>query len=290
MRMSIRPFFDRATSTFSYVVDDGAGRCAVIDPVMGFDQKAGRTDPGPAEAVAAYLAEHALRLEWLLETHAHADHLSGAPWLQKRLGGALGIGAGITQVQKEFRGIFNVDDLATDGSQFEHLFADGETFSIGGLRATALHVPGHTPADVAYRIADPAGGPDAVFVGDTLFMPDLGTARCDFPGGDAHVLFGSIRRLLELPPRTRLYLCHDYPPAGRDATCMTTVADQRAGNIHVRDGIPEADFVARRQARDATLDLPALMLPSVQVNMRGGRMPPTEANGTAYLKIPIDLL
>ncbi|XAH23552.1 MBL fold metallo-hydrolase [Xylophilus sp. GW821-FHT01B05] len=288
MSLSIQAFFDPATSTFSYVVDDGAGTCAVIDPVMGFDQKAGRTDPQPAQAVAAHIEAHDLQLAWLLETHAHADHLSGAPWLQRRLGGALAIGAGITQVQREFHGIFNAGEMAVDGSQFNHLFADGEAFAIGRLQACALHVPGHTPADVAYRITDPAGGPDAVFVGDTLFMPDLGTARCDFPGGDAHVLYRSIRRLLALPPQTVLYLCHDYPPAGREASCRSTVAAQRAHNIHVREGIAETDFVARRQARDATLALPALMLPSVQVNMRAGRLPPAEGNGTAYLKIPID--
>lgn len=290
MRLSIRSFFDAATATFSHVIDDGAGACAVVDPVLGFDARSGRTDARPAEAVAAHIEAEGLRVQWLLETHAHADHLSGAPWLQQRFGGTLAIGAGITDVQREFRGIFNAGDMAVDGSQFNRLFADGEAFAIGRLQAQALHVPGHTPADMAYRIADPAGGPDAVFVGDTLFMPDLGTARCDFPGGDAPTLFRSIRRLLALPPETVLYLCHDYPPADREAACSTTVAAQRAGNIHVRDGVPEDDFVARRQARDATLALPALMLPAVQVNMRAGRMPPPDANGTAYLKIPIDRL
>ncbi|BFO55375.1 MULTISPECIES: MBL fold metallo-hydrolase [Comamonadaceae] len=289
MPLSVQHFFDSATSTFSYVVDDGAGHCAVIDPVMGFDQKAGRTDSGPAEAVAAYIAAHGLQVDWLLETHAHADHLSAAPWLQKRFGGLVGIGAGITQVQREFRGIFNATDLSTDGSQFGHLFADGETFSIGRLQAVALHVPGHTPADVAYRITGPGAGADAVFVGDTLFMPDVGTARCDFPGGDARTLFQSARRILALPADTLLYLCHDYPPAGRQARCSTTVAQQRASNIHVRDGVPMDEFVARRTERDATLGLPALMLPSVQVNIRAGHMPPPEANGTAYLKIPVNL-
>lgn len=290
MSLSIQSFFDAATATFSHVVDDGAGICAVVDPVLGFDQKSGRTDPRPAEAVAAYLEAKELELQWLLETHAHADHLSGAPWLQRRFGGTLAIGAGITAVQREFRGIFNADDMSVDGSQFNRLFTDGEAFAIGRLQARALHVPGHTPADVAYCIADPASGPDAVFVGDTLFMPDLGTARCDFPGGDASTLFRSIRRLLALPPQTVLYLCHDYPPQGREAVCRTTVADQRASNVHVRDGMSEAGFVALRQARDATLALPALMLPSVQVNMRGGRLPPADANGTAYLKIPVDRL
>jgi glyoxylase-like metal-dependent hydrolase (beta-lactamase superfamily II) len=290
MSLSIRSFFDTATATFSHVVDDGAGTCAVIDPVLGFDRNSGRTDPRPVETVAAYIDAQGLRVQWLLETHAHADHLSGAPWLQQRFGGTLAIGAGITEVQREFRGIFNADDMEVDGSQFDRLFADGEVFAVGRLQAQALHVPGHTPADMAYRIADPAGGPDAVFVGDTLFMPDLGTGRCDFPGGDAPTLFCSIRRLLALPPKTVLYVCHDYPPTGREAACSATVADQCAGNIHVRDGVPEADFVARRRARDATLALPALMLASVQVNMRAGRMPPPDANGTAYLKIPVDRL
>ena len=288
MHLAVQPFFDAGTSTWSYLVDDGAGRAAVIDPVLGFDPRTGRTDPAPVEAVAAAIAERGLVLDWLLETHAHADHLSGAPWLQRRLGGKLAIGDGIRAVQTEFRGIFNVDDLAVDGSQFDRLFEDGATFRIGALAATAIHVPGHTPADVAYRIDDPTGGAAAVFVGDTLFLPDIGTARCDFPGGDAATLYRSIRRLLDLPPETRIYVCHDYPPEGRVAGCSTTVAAQRAGNLHVKDGIDEADFVTRRTARDATLSLPALMLPSVQVNVRAGRLPPVEGNGTSYLKIPVD--
>jgi glyoxylase-like metal-dependent hydrolase (beta-lactamase superfamily II) len=288
MTLSIHPFFDDATSTFSYVVDDGRGTCAVVDPVMGLDLRSGRTDPAPAERVAAHIAQRGLRVEWLLETHAHADHLSAAPWLQRRLGGTLAIGAGITQVQRVFQGVFHADEMPVDGSQFGRLFEPDERFAIGALQARVLHVPGHTPADVAYCIDDPDGGPAAVFVGDTLFMPDVGTARCDFPGGDAHVLYRSIRRLLSLPDDTLLCLCHDYPPAGREATGITTVLAQRLANIHVRDGIPEDDFVARRCARDATLSLPALMLPSVQVNMRAGRLPPAEANGTSYLKIPLD--
>ena len=290
MTLSIQPFFDAATSTFTYVLEDGAGTCAVIDPVLGFDQQAGRTDAAPLAAVAAHIEARGLAVAWLLETHAHADHLSGAPWLQRRFGGALAIGAGITAVQRNFRGLFNADEMAIDGSQFDRLFVDGERFAIGRLDACAMHVPGHTPADIAYRIADPDGGPDAVFVGDTLFMPDLGTARCDFPGGNAHALYRSIRRLLDLPPATELYVCHDYPPAGRAAICRTTVAAQRAGNVHVHDGVTEDEFADRRRARDATLALPALMLPSVQVNMRAGRLPPAESNGTAYLKIPIDRL
>lgn len=290
MSVNIQSIFDAATSTFTHVVDDGAGTCAVIDPVMGFDHKAGRTDARPAQAVADHLAAHGLTPAWLLETHAHADHLSGAPWLQHRFGGCLGISARITEVQHQFRGVFNAGDMPIDGSQFDHLFADGERFRIGRLQATALQVPGHTPADLAYCITDPEGGADTVFVGDTLFAPDVGTARCDFPGGDAHELYRSIRRLLSWPPATRLYLCHDYPPEGREPLCCTTVAAQRAGNLHVRDGVGEDDFVAWRRARDATLAMPVLMLPSVQVNMRAGRLPPQEENGTAYLKIPINRL
>jgi glyoxylase-like metal-dependent hydrolase (beta-lactamase superfamily II) len=290
MSLSTHSFFDATTSTFSHVIDDGSGVCAVIDPVLGFDQRSGRTDTGPVEALSTHIEAHGLQVQWLLETHAHADHLSGAPWLQRRFGGTLAIGAGITAVQRVFGKIFNADDMAVDGSQFNRLFEDDEAFSVGRLQVKVLHVPGHTPADVAYRFTDPAGEADAVFVGDTLFMPDLGTARCDFPGGDAPTLFRSIRNLLTLPPQTRLYLCHDYPPGGRDAACCTTVADQRAHNIHVRDGIEEAEFVSLRQKRDATLALPALILPAVQVNMRGGCMPAAELNGTTYLKIPIDLL
>ncbi|MCZ2495180.1 MBL fold metallo-hydrolase [Xylophilus sp. Kf1] len=290
MTMHVQPFFDAGTSTYSYVIDDGAGHCAIVDPVLGFDPRSGRTDPAPAQAVADHVARGRLTVDWLLETHAHADHLSAAPWLQRRLGGRLGIGAGITQVQQAFRGIFNAGEMAVDGSQFDHLFQDGERFAIGRLNACAMHLPGHTPADAAYRVESPDGAPDAVFVGDTLFMPDVGTARCDFPGGDAHALYRSIGRLLSLPAQTRLYVCHDYPPATRPPACWASVADQRRDNIHLAAGVSEEDFVARRTARDATLALPALMLPSVQVNMRGGQLPPTEANGTAYLKIPLDLL
>ena len=288
MSLSVKAFFDPTSSTFSYVMDDGAGTCAVIDPVLGFDQKTGRTDSSPLEAVATYIDTHGLKLQWLLETHVHADHLSGAQWLQHRFGGSTAIGAKITEVQRLFRNVFNVDDMEINGSQFDRLFADGERFFIGSLQAKAMHVPGHTPADVAYHVTDPLGGTGTVFVGDTLFMPDLGTARCDFPGGDAEALFVSIRRLLALPNETTLYLCHDYPPDSREPGCRTTVTEQRVRNIHIRDGVAQADFVMHRRARDATLSLPALMLPSVQVNMRAGRMPPAESNGTIYLKIPID--
>ncbi|HZX82591.1 MAG TPA: MBL fold metallo-hydrolase [Reyranella sp.] len=290
MHRHVRPFFDASSSTFSYVIDDGAGTCAVIDPVLGLDQASGRTAAAPLEAMASYLEAKSLQVQWLLETHAHADHLSGAPWLQQRFGGTLAVGSGITRVQRDFRGIFNAHDMAIDGSQFNHLFGDTETFAIGQLQARALHVPGHTPADVAYQVLGRNGEPDAVFVGDTIFMPDIGTARCDFPGGDARMLFRSIRRLMSLPAATRLYLCHDYPTGGREAHCFATVEAQRAANIHVHDGVSEDDFVALRTARDATLALPTLMLPSIQVNMRAGRMPPAENNGTSYLKIPIDLI
>ena len=233
----------------------------------------------------AYVREHGLKTEWLLETHAHADHLSAAPYLQRQLGGVIAIGQSIRTVQGVFKQIFNLEpQFQLDGSQFGHLFTDGETFRIGALTATALHVPGHTPADMAYSIGD------AVFVGDTLFMPDVGTARCDFPGGDAHQLYQSIQRLLGLPADTRLYMCHDYPPAGREAAWQTTVAEQRRANIHVHDGVAEDDFVAMRTRRDATLSMPTLILPAIQVNIRAGHLPPPEDNGVRYLKIPLDSL
>ena len=287
--LHVESLFDGATATFTHIVHDGT-HCAVVDPVLGYDASSGRTSSTPTEAVAAVIEHLGLTVQWLLETHAHADHLSGAPWLQRRFGGMLAMGIGIMAVQKVFRAVFNAEDLATDGSQFQHLFSDGEAFAIGRLQARALHVPGHTPADMAFLVEDPSGGPSAVLVGDTLFMPDVGTARCDFPGGDARQLFRSARRLLALPPDTRLYLCHDYPPATRKPCGLATVAEQRAANIHVRDGIERGEFVARRQARDATLAMPALMLPSVQVNMRAGRLPPVEANGISYLKTPVNLL
>ena len=231
------------------------------------------------------MREHALAVEWILETHAHADHLSGAQELRARVGGRIAIGEHIRTVQATFKQVFNLEPaFAADGSQFDHLFRDGETFRIGGVEATALHVPGHTPADMAYRIDD------AVFVGDTLFMPDVGTARADFPGGDAHALYRSIRRLLDLPPRRPSIVCHDYPPASRAPAWQTTVAEQRAHNIHVHDGIDEAAFVAMRTARDATLEMPTLILPSIQVNVRAGALPPPDANGIAYLRIPLNAL
>jgi glyoxylase-like metal-dependent hydrolase (beta-lactamase superfamily II) len=285
--MHIQSFFDPATSTFTYLVDDGHGAAALIDTVMGLDAKAARLDPRPAEAVAEAVRARGARLEWLLETHAHADHLSAAPWFRERFGGRIAIGADITKVQKVFRGIYNAEDVLVDGSQFDHLFADSERFTIGRLQAEVMHVPGHTPADVAYRIFDTDGGADAVFVGDTLFMPERGTARCDFPGGSAPLLFRSVRRLLELPASTRIFVCHDYPAAGEAPRCEATVAEHRRANIHVGDGVVEDAFVAQRTARDATLDLPALMLPAVQVNIRAGELPKAEANGVSYLKIPV---
>lgn len=285
-RIKTEAFFDPATWTVSYVVSDRATRrAAVIDPVLDYDPKSGRTSTESVDRIAAYVRENALTVEWILETHAHADHLSGAQEVRARLGGRIAIGEHIRTVQATFKQVFNLEPaFATDGRQFDHLFRDGETFRIGSVEATALHVPGHTPADMAYRIDD------AVFVGDTLFMPDVGTARADFPGGDAHALYRSIRRLLALPSATTVYVCHDYPPASRAPAWRTTVAEQRAYNIHVHDGIDEAAFVAMRTARDAKLAMPTLILPSIQVNVRAGALPPPDANGIAYLRIPLNAL
>ncbi|ASC64951.1 MBL fold metallo-hydrolase [Achromobacter denitrificans] len=287
MPPQIQGFFDPVTATITYVVHEAApgGACAIIDSVLDYDPKSGRSSTASADRVADYVRQHGLKTEWLLETHAHADHLSAAPYLQRQLGGVIAIGQSIQTVQGVFKKIFNLEpEFQLDGSQFGHLFADGETFRIGELTAQAIHVPGHTPADMAYLIGD------AAFVGDTLFMPDVGTARCDFPGGDAHQLYRSIQRLLSLPAGTRLYMCHDYPPSGRDASWQTTVAEQRRANIHVREGIGEDDFVAMRTRRDATLSMPTLILPAIQVNIRAGHFPPAEDNGVRYLKIPVDAL
>jgi len=285
-RITTRAFFDRSTWTVSYVVsDNGTGSAAVIDPVLDYDFRSGHTDTRAAGQVLAYLGDAGLKVEWLLETHAHADHLSAAPYLQERVGGRIAIGENIREVQATFKKLYNLErNFLPDGSQFDHLFKDGETFRIGEVEARAMPVPGHTPADMAYLIED------SVFVGDTLFMPDVGSARADFPGGDPATLYRSIRRLLELPPQTRMYVCHDYPPAGREAKWESTVAEQRAKNIHVRDGITEEGFVAMRKARDASLEVPTLILPSIQVNVRAGRMPPADDNGVAYLRIPINAL
>ncbi|MFM0328046.1 MBL fold metallo-hydrolase, partial [Caballeronia glebae] len=252
MRPTIHPFFDAATWTVTYVVyEAGHSECAIIDSVLDYDPKAGRTSTVSADKVIAFVREHGLRVEWILETHAHADHLSAAQYLKRELGGRIAIGENIRHVQGVFKKLFNLEpEFRLDGTQFDHLLADGETFAIGDLAAKAMHVPGHTPADMAYQIGD------AVFVGDTLFMPDVGTARCDFPGGDAHELFYSIRKLLDLPLNTRLFMCHDYPPEGRRPAWETTVRAQRDGNIHVHDGVSESQFVAMRQARDATLAMP----------------------------------
>ena len=285
-RTTTQAFFDPSTWTVSYVVSDNATRhAAVIDPVLDYDFKSGHTDTKAADKVVAYLREKELKTEWILETHAHADHLSAARYLQERVGGRVAIGENIRAVQATFKKLFNLErTFLPDGSQFDHLFKDGETFRIGEVEAKAMLVPGHTPADMAYLIDDD------VFVGDTLFMPDVGTARADFPGGDAATLYRSIRRLLALPPQTRMHVCHDYPPEGRDPEWDTTVAEQRAKNIHVRDGITEEGFVAMRKARDATLEVPTLILPSIQVNVRAGQMPPADDNGIAYLRIPINAL
>ena len=293
-RLRVDTFLDEASSTFSHlVIDLDSRQAAIIDSVLDYDPKSGRTGTQGAERLAAQVEALGLTVQWLLETHVHADHLSAAPWLQARLGGTIAIGAQITTVQKTFGTLFNAEpEFARDGRQFGRLFADGDTFAIGGLRATALHTPGHTPACLTYLVEtpdDPQVAP-AAFVGDTLFMPDYGTARCDFPGGDAATLYRSIRRVLDLPGDTRLFMCHDYRPGGRALAHVTTVAEQRAANVHVHEGIAEDTFVAMRRARDATLDMPVLMLPSVQVNMRAGHLPPPESNGVRYLKIPLDRL
>ncbi|MHB0763818.1 MBL fold metallo-hydrolase [Stutzerimonas sp. NM35] len=287
MTASIEAFFDSDTSTYSYVVSDPATRqCALIDPVLDYDPASGRTSLQSAERLLAHVHRHDLKVQWILETHVHADHLSAAPWLKARLGGTLAIGDHITQVQKVFGPLFNAGDgFVTDGSQFDQLFSDGEGFQVGTLPAQAIHTPGHTPACMSYLIGD------ALFVGDTLFMPDYGTARCDFPGGDARTLYRSIHKLFQLPSATRLFVCHDYLPPGREKHLYeTTVGASRRDNIHVHDGISEEEFVAMRTARDATLDMPTLILPAVQVNMRAGELPPAEANGVQYLKIPLNQL
>ena len=283
--LQIRSFFDEATKTVTYLVWDAATRAAaIIDPVLDYDHASGEIDTRSVEQVLAVAGELGLKVVWALETHAHADHLSGAPYVKAKTGAKVGIGEHIRDVQKIFRPIFNATDLKTDGSDFDHLFADGERFHIGGLEVEVLHTPGHTPADISYRIGD------AVFVGDTLFMPDYGTARTDFPGGDARQLYRSIRKVLSLPPETRLFMCHDYKAPGRDAYAWeTTVGEQRERNVHIHDGVSEDDYVAMRQTRDATLSAPALLMPSIQVNIRAGRFPPAEANGVRYLMVPVKL-
>lgn len=289
-RLQIEAFFDEATWTVSYLVMDRQTRqCALVDSVLDYDPKAGRTATRSADKLVARVRDLGASVQWLLETHVHADHLSAAGWLKQEVGGQLAIGRHITRVQDVFGRMFNAGDgFAQDGSQFDVLLDDGDIFHIGGLRARALHTPGHTPACMTYVIED--GARRVAFVGDTLFMPDYGTARADFPGGDARTLYRSIRKVLSLPDHTELYMCHDYLPGGRALRYRSTVAEQRAHNIHVRDGIDEDAFVEMRQARDATLEMPVLILPSVQVNMRAGHLPPAEDNGVRYLKIPLDVL
>ena len=281
----IKAFFDQPTFTVTYVVHDPETKCAaIIDSVFDFDPASGRTTFASADEVIAYVNALDLKVEWLLETHAHADHLSAAPYLQGKLGGKIAIGEHIVTVQEVFGKLFNAGtEFQRDGSDFDHLFADGDTFKIGNIDVTVMHVPGHTPADIAYVIGD------AVFVGDTMFMPDYGSARADFPGGDARKLYRSMRRLLSLPDTTRLFMCHDYLPEGRDEYVWeTTVEEQRKSNIHAHDGVSEDEFVKMRTERDKTLNMPRLILPSVQVNMRAGHLPPPEDNGVRYLKVPLN--
>jgi glyoxylase-like metal-dependent hydrolase (beta-lactamase superfamily II) len=286
--LHVEGFFDPATWTVSYIVlDEATKRCALVDSVLDYDPKSGRTSHASADALIARVRELGATVQWILETHVHADHLSAAPYLKQALGGQIGIGQHITTVQKVFGSLFNAgSDFARDGRQFDHLFADGESFSIGNLNARTMHTPGHTPACMTYVVEDERK--TAAFVGDTLFMPDYGTARCDFPGGDARTLFRSINKVLSLPPETQLYMCHDYQPGGREVQYVSSVAEQREQNIHVRNGISEEEFVVMRQARDATLAMPTLILPSVQINMRAGELPPAESNGIRYIKIPVD--
>jgi len=282
---AIQAFFDEPTNTVSYLVSDPVTRrAAVIDPVLDYDHRTGKASAKSADAILKAAAAGNLSIEWVLETHAHADHLSGAPYVKLKTGAKVGIGEHIRAVQKIFRPVFNATDVSGDGSEFDHLFKDGERFRLGSLEIEVLHVPGHTPADIAYKVSD------AVFVGDTLFMPDYGTARADFPGGNAATLYRSIRRLLSLPPETRLFMCHDYKAPGRDHYAWeTSVGEQRARNAHVKDGVDEGTFVAMREARDAKLQAPLLLLPSIQVNIRAGKLPPADANGVHYLKIPVKL-
>ena len=288
--MQVEGFYDEATSTVSYIVlDRETKQCAIVDSVLDYDPKSGRTSTQSADQLIARVRALGARVQWLLETHVHADHLSAAPYIKEKLGGTLAIGQQITVVQNVFGQLFNAgDSFARDGSQFDHLLSDNEEFSIGNLRCRALHTPGHTPACMTYTVA--SGDELAAFVGDTIFMPDFGTARCDFPGGNAATLFKSIQRVLSLPLQTTLYLCHDYPPDGRAVAFVTTVAEQRASNVHVHAGVNEADFVEMRTRRDATLEMPVLLLPSVQVNMRAGALPEPEDNGMRYLKIPLNAL
>ncbi len=286
LQPDVKAFFDPETWTFTYVVFLGKGSpCVVIDSVLNYDSKSGRTSTRSADEVIGFIKSEQLELAWILETHAHADHLTAAPYIQEQLGGKIVIGSQIAHVQNVFKGIFNLNEsFSVDGSQFDGLLKDGESLPFGKLSLKALYVPGHTPACMAYEIGD------VLFVGDTLFMPDVGTARCDFPGGSAQTLYRSIQKILSYPDETKLYMCHDYPPSGRAVAYSTTVGEQKKSNIHVHSGVSEADFVQMRMARDATLDMPNLILPSIQVNIRAGHFPEPESNGKSYLKIPLNAL
>lgn len=283
-RPEVTAFFDPKTNTISYVVQDpGSKACAVVDSVMDIDYAAGRISYESADRIIDFVRENGLTVDWLIETHVHADHLSGAPYIQEKLGGRIGIGENIRVVQDTFGKVFNEGtEFQRDGSQFDHLFRDGDTYTVGGMACFAMHTPGHTPACMTHVMGN------AAFVGDTLFMPDGGTARADFPGGDAHELYRSIRKVLSLPDETRLFMCHDYGPNGREIRWETTVGEERKHNIHVRDGVTEEEFVAMRQARDATLDMPKLIIPSIQVNMRAGKLPPKDDSGRTFLKVPVN--
>lgn len=283
---SVTAFFDDATFTVTYVVaDPDSARAAIIDPVLDYDPASGRTSMASADKVARFVGDNGLDVDWILETHVHADHLTAAPYLKEKLGGRIAIGSNVAAVQEAFKGVFNIEDLATDGSQFDHLFEDGDEFELGSIAGSVIGTPGHTPACITYVIGD------AAFVGDTLFMPDFGTARTDFPGGDAGMLYDSIQRILALPGETRLFLCHDYKAPGRDEFAWeTTVAEQREANVHINQGVSRDEFVAMREGRDSELGMPRLILPSIQVNVRAGRLPEAEANGVRYLKIPLDAL
>lgn len=286
MKPAIKAFFDEETWTFTYVIYEKINTpCVVIDSVLNYDPNSGRTSKHSADEVIAFIRANDLKLEWILETHAHADHLSAAPYIQNQLGGKIAIGAHIQDVQKVFKGIFNLEpEFKVDGSQFDYLIKEGKDVSFGNLSIQPLFVPGHTPACMAYVIGD------AIFIGDTLFMPDIGSARCDFPGGSAHTLYQSMKKILAYPDNTRLFMCHDYPPSDRPVAYITTVGEQRKSNIHIHDGITEEQFVEMRNSRDKTLQMPVLIVPSIQVNVRAGHPPPPESNGKTYLKIPLDVL
>lgn len=285
--VQVSSFLDKDSETFTYVVQDTVNKCAVvIDPVLNFDYKSGRTNTHNAEHILDFIKQHDLNVEWVLETHAHADHLSAAPFFKEKTGAQIAIGSQITQVQETFKQVFNLEkEFLPNGNQFDRLFSDSDVLKVGNIQIKVMHVPGHTPADLAYFIND-----QMVFVGDTIFMPDVGTARCDFPGGSANDLYNSITKILSLPSETKIYVCHDYPTKGRGHQCMATVAEQKANNIHVKNGISKTAFVAKRESRDTTLPMPQLIIPAIQINIRAGYMPPAKDNGQIYLTIPINQL